>query len=121
MWWLAQQRGLGPVLGSALPSAVVAITLPWLSHWVPFGTDPVATAWFGASFVGMTSPHRIAMRYWMLPIMGLLFGILWIGFKPLLVGIGGDLGATATVAVLGVIGCVRLVALTRASLRSLSR
>ena len=112
-YWLAQQRGLGPVLGSALPSVVVAITLPWLGHWVPFATGPVATAWFGASFVGMTSPQRIAMRNWMLPVMGLLFGILWIGFKPPLVGLGGVLGATATVSVLGVLGGVRLVAGTR--------
>ena len=50
--------------------------------------------------------------------MGLLFGILWIAFKPPLMGIGGGLGSTAAIAVLGVIGAVRFATLARSTLRS---
>ena len=115
---LAQNWGLGPILGSALPSAVAALALHSQGHSIPFAVGPVAAAWFGGSFIGMTLPHRIGTRPWMLPIMGLLFGWLWISFKPPLVGIGGGLGATAAVSVLAVVGAVRFAEITFASLRS---
>ncbi len=119
-YWLAQPCGLGPVLGSALPSAAIALALHWTGHLAPSIAAPMATAWFGASFVGMTLPARLVRRHWMLPVMGLLFGVLWISFKPTLTGIGGGLGATAAIAVLGVIGVARFFTLAGSALHPFS-
>lgn len=115
-YWLSHYRGCGAVLGSALPSAVVALAMPFLGPWCHFAATPVAAAWFGASFAGMTSPHRIEMRHWLLPVKGLLFGILWIGFEQPLAGMGGILGATALVAVHVAQGSTRIPGLARMSL-----
>ena len=59
-YWLAQDCGLGAILGSALPSAVVAIFLHWQSHALPSGAAYMATAWFGAGFWGMAYPIVLA-------------------------------------------------------------
>jgi hypothetical protein len=92
---LSYRWGLGVVLGSALPSLVVALLAP----------PPMAAAWLGASFVGMTAPERLAAHpQRQLLAMGLLFGLFSLGFEPRLAGIGGDLGATAAVSVFAVLG-----------------
>lgn len=86
---------LGVVLGSALPSLVVALLAP----------VPLAAVWLGASFVGMTAPDRLAPHPCRnLLAMGVLFGLFSLGFEPRLAGIGGDLGATAAVSVFAVLG-----------------
>lgn len=98
--WLSYSRGVGPVLGSALPSALAGVLLP----------APLAAAWMGASFVGMTAPARLTPRPSLqLLAMGLLFGLFSLGFEPSLAGIGGDLGATAAMSVFAVLGAHRLV------------
>ena len=90
----------GAVLGSALPSCVVALLAP----------VPLAAVWLGASFVGMTTPDRLAAHpYRSLLAMGLLFGLFSLGFEPRLAGIGGDLGATAAVSVFAVLGTQALL------------
>jgi hypothetical protein len=97
---LAYRWKLGVVLGSALPSALVGLV----------AALPLAAAWLGASFVGMTAPDRLASHpYPKLLAMGLLFGLFSLGFEPGLAGIGGDLGATAAVSVFAVLGTKALL------------
>ena len=97
---LSYRCGVGVVLGSALPSLVVALLAPL----------PLAAVWFGASFVGMTAPDRLASHpSRSLLAMGLLFGLFILGFEPRLAGIGGDLGATAAVSVFAVLGAQSLL------------
>jgi hypothetical protein len=98
--WLSYSRRLGAVLGSALPSLLAGGLLP----------APLAAAWMGASFVGMTAPARLAPHPPLqLLAMGLLFALFSLGFEPTLAGIGGDLGATAAMAVFAVLGLRRLL------------
>ena len=107
---LSYRWRLGVVLGSALPSLLVAILLGALPVALKLAPVPISAAWLGASFVGMTSPERIARRpVGMLLAMGLLFALLDTAFEPRLAGIGGDLGATAVVSVFAVLGARALV------------
>lgn len=102
---LSYRQALGPVLGSAAPSLLAALLFPRLLGPLAVAPLPLAAVWLGASFVGMTAPQRLAPRP--LPLllaMGLLFALLSLGFEPRLAGIGGDLGATAAVAVFAVLG-----------------
>ena len=104
--WLSYARSIGAVLGSALPSLLAGLLLP----------APLAAAWMGASFVGMTAPARLAPRPTLQLLgMGLLFGLFSLGFEPSLAGIGGDLGATAAMSVFAVLGLQRLLAWWRSS------
>lgn len=97
---LSYRRGLGVVLGSALPSLLVALLAP----------APLAGVWLGSSFVGMTAPQRLGAHAWpKLLAMGALFGLFTLGFEPRLAGIGGDLGATAAVSVFAVLGTQALL------------
>ena len=91
---------LGVVLGSSLPSLLLAVLL----------TPPLAAAWLGGSFVGMTAPERLGAQPlpWLLA-MGLLFATFSLCFQPGLGGIGGDLGATAAVSVFAVLGARALL------------
>jgi len=107
---LSYRWGLGVVLGSALPSLLVAILLGSLPAGLKLAPVPLSAAWLGASFVGMTAPERIAPRpVPLLLAMGLLFALLNPAFEPRLAGIGGDLGATAAVSVFAVLGARALV------------
>jgi hypothetical protein len=93
-------QGIGVVLGSALPSLLAGALLP----------APLAAVWMGGSFVGMSAPPRLAPHPRLLLLaMGLLFGLFSLGFEPTLAGIGGDLGATAAMAVFAVLGLRRLL------------
>jgi len=106
--WLSFRCQFGVVLGSALPSALVALILLLFSHsFVPY-SGRLAAAWMGASFVGMTNLSIRELPVWTLVLMGLGFGILTLSFEPSLLGIGGDLGATAAISVLSILG-VRLI------------
>ena len=107
---LSYYWGFGVVLGSALPSLVVALLLALLPPSLELAPGPLAAMWLGASFVGMTAPERLAPRP--LPLllaMGLLFALLSLSFAPRLAGIGGDLGVTAAVSVFAVLGARVLV------------
>ena len=98
---LSYRLGLGAVLGSALPSLLVALVAPL----------PLAAVWLGASFVGMTAPDRISAHpLRSLLAMGLLFGVLSLAVEPRLSGLGGDLGATAAASVFAVLGAEALIA-----------
>ena len=101
-------RGIGVVLGSALPSILAGLLLP----------PPLAAIWLGASFVGMSAPARLTPHPRLqLLAMGGLFALFSLGFEPTLAGLGGDLGATAAMSVFAVLGLRRLVSWTW-SLRS---
>jgi hypothetical protein len=106
--WLAYRRQWGVVLGSALPSASVALILLVLIH--PFHDFPgrLEAAWMGASFVGMTNLNSRELPAWTLGVMGLCFGSLSLCFEPSLVGVGGDLGVTAAISAFSVLG-IRLI------------
>ena len=106
--WLAYGRRWGVVLGSALPSAAVALVLLFLVHPFHGFYGRIAAAWMGASFVGMTNLNSQELPAWTLGVMGLCFGLLTLCFEPALLGIGGDLGATAAVSVFSVLG-IRLL------------
>jgi hypothetical protein len=96
--WLAYRRQWGVVLGSALPSASVALILLFLIHPFYDFSGRVEAAWMGASFVGMTNLNTRELPAWTLGVMGLCFGLLTLCFEPSLVGVGGDLGVTAAVS-----------------------
>ncbi len=102
--------GFGVVLGSALPSMLVALLLALLPPSLELAPGPLAAMWLGASFVGMTAPEQLAPRpVPLLLAMGLLFALLSFSFAPRLAGIGGDLGVTAAVSVFAVLGARVLV------------
>jgi hypothetical protein len=95
---------LGVVLGSSLPSLLLAVLLP----------PSLAAAWLGGSFVGMTSPERLGPQPpAVLVAMGLLFAMFSLCYQPGLGGIGGDLGATAAVSVFAVLGARALLSALR--------
>lgn len=104
---LAEPCKLGAVCASAVPSAVLALGINLLSTPWQMKMMPLATAWFGASFAGMTSMERLAGRYWMLPLLGLIFAFLFVGSGPRVHGFGGLLGTTALVSVLAGLGLAR--------------
>lgn len=107
---LSYRWGWGAVLGSALPSLLVALLLALLPLPPGVTPAPLTAMWLGASFVGMSSPERLAPRpVPLLLAMGLLFALLSFCFAPRLAGIGGDLGATAAVSVFAVLGARVLV------------
>ncbi len=106
--WLAYRRQWGVVLGSALPSASVALILLFLIHPFHDFSGRLEAAWMGASFVGMTNLNTRKLPAWTLGVMGLCFGLLTLCFEPSFVGVGGDLGVTAAVSAFSVLG-IRLI------------
>jgi hypothetical protein len=106
-FWLSEPCKFGAVCASAVPSALLALSINLLSPEWQAKMLPLAAAWFGASFAGMTSMERLAGRYWMLPLLGLIFGFLCAGWGPRALGFGGLLGMTALVSVLAGLGLAR--------------
>jgi hypothetical protein len=106
-FWLSEPCKFGAVCASAVPSAILALGINLLSPAWQVKMLPLATAWFGASFAGMTSMERLAGRYWMLPLLGLIFGVLFAGSGPRVHGFGGLLGITALVSVMAALGLAR--------------
>ena len=109
-YWLSEICKLGAVCASAVPSAVLGLGInllhtPWHSKMLP-----LVAAWLGASFAGMTSMERLAGRHWMLPVIGLICGLMLVGAGPRLHGFGGLLGTNALVSVLAGLGIARLLA-----------
>jgi hypothetical protein len=106
-FWLSEPCKFGAVCASAVPSAILALGINLLSPAWQVKMLPLAAAWFGASFAGMTSMERLAGRYWMLPLLGLIFGVLFAGSGPRVHGFGGLLGITALVSVMAALGLAR--------------
>ena len=99
-FWLSEHRKLGAVCASAVPTAVLGLSINLLSAPWHAKLLPLLAAWLGASFVGMTSMERLAGRHWMLPMLGLICGLMMVGAGPRLHGFGGLLGTNALVSVL---------------------
>ena len=124
--WALRHRGISPVMASAAPTAAFALLLLVLDDntpvgdLMPFTYVSLCLAWFGGSFIGMTSPGRVGGRLWPLLVAAFLFGVLQIAFEPTIAGFGGDFGATASVAVLATIGCVAVVRHVASSRRAAS-
>lgn len=108
-YWLTERLKFGAVFASAVPSAVLVFGVKLLDTSWQLKVIPLGTAWFGASFAGMTSVDRLAGRSWTLPFIGLIYGFLSIQSGPRLYGFGGGMGTTALVSVLAVFGIARLV------------
>src|SRR6516165_2004069 len=108
-YWLSEHRKFGAVFGSAVPSAVLVFGVNLLSPSWQLKMIPLGTAWFGASFAGMTSVERLDGRHWTLPLIGLIYGFLSMDSGPRLHGFGGGLGTTALVSVLAAFGIARLL------------
>ena len=106
-FWLSEPCKFGAVCASAVPSVILALGINLLSPAWQVKMLPLAAAWFGASFAGMTSMERLAGRYWMLPLLGLIFGVLFAGSGPRVHGFGGLLGITALVSVMAALGLAR--------------
>jgi hypothetical protein len=106
-FWLSEPCKLGAVCASAVPTAVLALSVNLLSPAWQGKMTPLAAAWLGASFVGMTSMERVAGRNWMLPLLGAIFAFLLVGSGPRVHGFGGLLGTTALVSVLAGLGLAR--------------
>jgi hypothetical protein len=106
-FWLSEHCKFGAVCASAVPSAVLGLGINLLSSPWQVKILPLAGAWLGASFAGMTSMERVAGRLWMLPLLGLIFGFLFVGTGPRVHGFGGLLGTTALVSVLAALGLAR--------------
>ncbi len=96
MWRYA----LPAVAASALPTAFVAAGL--FGFRVPLAA-PLAAAWFGGSFVGMTQVTRIPTDMG-IAATGALLGVVLLRLQSRMVGWGGVLGATACTCVLAGIG-----------------
>lgn len=97
--YLSHQRGWGAVLGSSVPTAAFSLVmalLPASSH--PHG-NVLSYLWYGSSFVGMTTPERVARSFWAIALTGLLFTWLALRFGPVLSGMGGTAGVVALVSV----------------------
>lgn len=106
-YWLSERWKFGAVFASAVPSAALVFGANLLDASLQLKVIPLGTAWFGASFAGMTSMERLAGRRWTLPLIGLIYGFLSLHSGPLLRGFGGGLGATALVSVLAAFGIAR--------------
>ena len=107
-YWLSEHRKFGAVFASAVPSALLVFGANLLSTSWQLKAIPLGTAWFGASFAGMTSVERLVGRHWTLPLMGLIYAVLSMNSGSRLYGFGGGLGTTALVSVLAAFGIARL-------------
>lgn len=109
-FWLSEHCKLGAVCASAVPTAVLGLSInllnaPWHAKMLP-----LVAAWLGSSFAGMTSMERLAGRQWMLPMIGVICGLMLVGAGPRLHGFGGLLGTNALVSVLAALGVARWAA-----------
>jgi hypothetical protein len=103
--WLAYSRGWGIVWASALTTLVVALPCEVFASST---SHLFAGAWLGGTFVGMTAPWRRS-SWWPLAAMAVLFGLLMTTCEPYFLGLGGQLGLTASVSVIAVLGAQALV------------
>lgn len=111
--YLSHRRGWGAVLGSSVPTAAFSLVMAELPlAWVPHG-NVLSYLWYGSSFVGMTTPERIARSFWAVALAGLLFTWLALRFGPVLSGMGGTAGVTALVSVFTLRGVQSLSRLKR--------
>ncbi len=95
----------GPVMASGIVGVIafIAFSLFFNQH-----LGVLATAMFGASFVGMSQTKRMP-SYLGIMIAGLLFGAIFILSAPYFNGVGGKLGTIALISIMGVSGAHQLL------------
>lgn len=97
-YFLINNLRINAVRSSALLSLVGYITLLFLSYLYPLEVNYYASLIFGASFVGMCSYKKVALKVVLLA--SLVFVLLYIQLIPYLSEFGGALGFSAFFAVL---------------------
>lgn len=102
---LSVRLGLGAVVGSALVGLAAGIGLPPV---LPEFGGTLAAAAFCASFVGMSSPDRLAGE-WQVALAGAVCGLVFVAVSAVLVGAGGKLGTVAFVSCVTVFGGEKLL------------
>ena len=105
-WLLIQRRGWDFALASGITSLLVCGGI----HLADMGAlEPVlATAWFGGTMVGLSTPARLPSAAWV-TLAGLMYGSYMLHFEGPLTGHVGVIGATGTIAVFVAMGALRLV------------
>jgi hypothetical protein len=98
-FYLSHHLRWGAVLGSSVPTASFALLMTLLPAARHAHGEVLSYLWYGSSFVGMTTPARLARPVAAIPLAGLLFTWLALRFGPYFSGLGGTAGVTALVAV----------------------
>ena len=118
-WLLIQRRGWDFALASGVTSLLVCgvIYLSDMGALAPV----LATAWFGGTMVGLSTPERLPNAGWVMGA-GLMYGAYMLHFAGPLTGHVGVIGATGTIAVFIAMGALRVGAwLTPRTTRTIAR
>lgn len=105
-YWLSVYRSHGPVISSGVVGIAAGLLLP---HYFPGDKgQTLAVMAMCASYAGMTGKARISNLY-LMALVGLLCGLIFIFSMPLAGGAGGKLGTIAFGTVLAVRGYVDML------------
>ena len=97
----------GPVKASALLSLIVALVFHFLPPILPsILMTKIPLIFFGASFIGMSSPKILGRASWSV-LAGLFFGFIFLNTSKFFTGFGGGLGTTACLSVAMTVGVKR--------------
>ena len=100
-YWLSVYRNHGPVIASGVVGIAAGLLLP---HYFPGDEGQTLSVMaMCASYAGMTGKARISNIY-LIALVGLLCGVIFIFSMPLAGGAGGKLGTIAFGSVLAVRG-----------------
>lgn len=94
---LAKLPAFGVIRASASLTILAFALFKLASFWLVLDVDFLTAAFFGGTFVGMSSPAKYG-RFSML-ICAILFSLLFLFLLPLLDGIGGALGLSAFLSI----------------------
>lgn len=102
-WMLIHRRGWDFAMASGLTSLMVCgvIALSSMGALAPV----LATAWFGGTMVGLSTPERLPNAAWVI-VAGMIYGAYMLHFEGPLQGHVGVIGATGTIAVLVTVGVI---------------
>jgi len=108
-YWLSITLGHGPVIASGIVGISGGLVLPAI---YPETGGTLAVMAICASFAGMSSRPQFP-RWWMMLVVGLLTGLVFVNSMPLLGGAGGKLGTIAFGSCLAVRGYLDLIERSR--------
>lgn len=92
-----RKNKLNSIQSSTITTLIFYTLLLSINYYHSIEINKLLTIFFGATFVGMSSPQKIS--FFELFISSLLFTLLFIFLIPLLSGIGGALGLSAFLSV----------------------
>ena len=104
-WALTHRTAMPFVLASALPCLIVCGVV---NLTLPASAPVLCSAWAGGTLIASASPARLPTAFW-IGLAGVVYGMLMLHFGGPLTGHVGVLGATATIACLGVAAAEWLV------------